>query len=92
MLVPDIFKLGRVSIMLQIWHLDFMLFFLLVKVGVVEILVLTSICLRLGAESCAVEQVLGGQHVAVAFPFFHISLVSGDNGQMACLLERQAVC
>ena len=27
MLVPGIFKLGRVSIMLQIWHLDFMHFF-----------------------------------------------------------------
>ena len=48
MLVPGIFKLGRVSIMLQIWHLDFMHFLLPVKVGVVEILVLTSICLRLG--------------------------------------------
>ena len=46
MLVPGIFKLGRVSIMLQIWHLDFM-HFLPVIVGVVEILVLTSICLRL---------------------------------------------
>ena len=27
MSVPGIFKLGRVSIMLQIWHLDFMHFF-----------------------------------------------------------------
>ena len=27
MLVPGIFKLDRVSIMLQMWHLDFMLFF-----------------------------------------------------------------
>ena len=27
MLVPGIFKLGWVSIMLQIWHLDFMHFF-----------------------------------------------------------------
>ena len=43
MLVPGIFKLGRVSIMLQIWHLDFMHFFLPVMVGVVKILVLTSI-------------------------------------------------
>ena len=48
MLVSGIFKLGRVSIMLQIWHLDFMHLLLPVKVGVVEILVLTSICLRLG--------------------------------------------
>ena len=48
MLVPGIFKLGRVSNMLQIWHLDFMHFFLPVMVGVVEILVLTSICLSLG--------------------------------------------
>ena len=48
MSVPGIFKLGRVSIMLQIWHLDLMHFLLPVKVGVVEILVLTSICLRLG--------------------------------------------
>ena len=48
MLVPGIFKLGRVSIMLQIWHLDFMHFVLPAMVGVVEILVLTSICIRLG--------------------------------------------
>ena len=27
MLVPGTFKLGRVSIMTQIWHLDLMLFF-----------------------------------------------------------------
>ena len=47
MLVPGIFKLGLVSVMLQIWHLDFMQLLLPVKVGVVEILVLTSICLRL---------------------------------------------
>ena len=45
MLVPGIFKLGRVSIMLQIWHLDFIHFLLPVMVGVVEILVLMSICL-----------------------------------------------
>ena len=45
---PGIYKLGRVSIMLQIWYLDFMHFLVPVKVGVVEILVLTSICLRLG--------------------------------------------
>ena len=48
MLVAGMFKLGRVSIMLQILHLDFMHFLLPVMVGVVEILVLTSICLRLG--------------------------------------------
>ena len=48
MLVPGIFKLVRVSIMLQIWHPDFMHFVLPVRVGVVEIIVLTSICLRLG--------------------------------------------
>ena len=58
MLVPGIFKLGRVSIMLQIWHLDFMLFFLPVMVGVVEILVLTSICLRLGGYLYAQSVVL----------------------------------
>ena len=40
---PGIYKLGRVSIMLQIWHLDFMYFLLPVKVGVVEIFVLMSI-------------------------------------------------
>ena len=48
MSVPGIFKLDRVSNTLQIWHLDFMHFLLPVKVSVVEILVLTSICLRLG--------------------------------------------
>ena len=51
MLAPGIFKLGRVSIMLQIWHLDFMHFLLPVMVGVVEILALTSICLRLGGPN-----------------------------------------
>ena len=40
MSVPGIFKLDRVSIMLQIWHMDFM-HFLTVRIGVVEILVLT---------------------------------------------------
>ena len=48
MLVPGIFKLGRMSIMLQIWHLYFMHFLLPEKVGVVEIFVLTSICSTLG--------------------------------------------
>ena len=47
MSVSGIFKLGRVYITLQIWHLDFMLF-LPEYVGIVEILVLTSICLILG--------------------------------------------
>ena len=54
MLVPGIFKLGRVSIMFQIWHLNFMHFLLPLKVGVVEILVLISICIRLG--SCLYAQ------------------------------------
>ena len=48
MSVPGIFKLGRVSIMLQILHLAFMHFLLPVKLGVVEILGLTSMCLMLG--------------------------------------------
>ena len=86
MLVPGVLRLGRVSTMLQIWHLEFMLFFYtgngwcsgdscldehLFKVGRL------SIC----AESCAAKQVLGGRHVAVAFPFFHISFV----GRIVCL-------
>ena len=58
MLVPGIFKIGRVSIMLQIWNLDFMHFLLPVMVGVVEILVLTSICLRLGGCPYAQRVVL----------------------------------
>ena len=58
MLFPDIFKLGRVSTMLQIWHLDFMHFLLPVMVGVVEILVLTSICIRLGDYPYAQRVVL----------------------------------
>ena len=60
-----------------------------------EILVLTSICLRLGgclhAQSSVAEQVFGGRHVAVALPFFHNSFVSGDNGRIVCSYERQAV-
>ena len=102
--ILGIFKLGPVSIMLQIWHLKFLHFLFPVKVGGVEILVLRSICLMLGgclyAQSCAAEQVFGGclhaqsfaaeqvfggQHVPVAFPFFHNSFVSGDNGRMVCL-------
>ena len=31
MLVPGIFKLGRVLIMLQIWHINFMLFIVIGK-------------------------------------------------------------
>ena len=44
MSVPGIFKQGRVSTMLQIWHLAFMNFVFPVMVGVVEFHVLTSIC------------------------------------------------
>ena len=58
MLVPGIFKLGWVSIMLQIWHLDFMHFLFQVTVGVVEILVLMSICLWLGSCLYALRVVL----------------------------------
>ena len=47
--------------------------------------------LSMRAERCAAEQVLGGRHVAVAFPLFHNSFVSGDNGRMVCLFERQTV-
>ena len=47
--VSCLFKLGRVPSILQICHLPFMHFFLPVKVGAVEILVLTSICIRLGS-------------------------------------------
>ena len=92
MLDPGIFKIGRVSNMMQILHLDFMHFFTgkgwcsgdscldeqLSKVGRL------SIC----AESSAAEQVFGGRHIAVAFPFFHNSFVSG---RMVCLYESQAV-
>ena len=46
MLVPGIIKLGWMSTMLKIWHQAFMHFFLLLNVGVVEILVLMSVCLR----------------------------------------------
>ena len=81
--------------MLQIWHLDFILFFAvkgwcsgdscldehLFKVG----------CLSTCAESCAAEQVFVGRHVAVAFPCFHDGIVSGDNGRIVCLFERQTV-
>ena len=53
MSVPGIFKLRRVSIMLQIWHLAFNHFLLLVNACVVKILVLTSICIWLGGiELC----------------------------------------
>ena len=46
-----------------------------------------SIC----AESCAAEQVFGDLHIAVAFPFFHDSFVSGDNGRIVWLCVRLTV-
>ena len=87
--VSGIFILGRVSIMLQFWHLTLMLFFAgkglcsgdscldehLFKVG--------RLCIC--TESCAAEQVFVGRHVAVAFVFFLYSSVGGDNGRMVCL-------
>ena len=85
MLVPGIFKLGLLSIRLQIWHLDFMHFLSPVKVGVVEIFCLSEHLLSICAERSAVEQVFGGRHVAVAFPFCHNGFVSGDNFRMVCL-------
>ena len=42
-------------------------------------------------QSCAAEQVFGSRNVAVAFPFFHSSFASGDNGRMVYLCERQTV-
>ena len=58
MLVPGIFKLGRVSIMFQIWLLDFMHLLLSVMSGVVVILVLTSICFMLGGRQYEQKVVL----------------------------------
>ena len=73
-------------------------FLLPVNVGIVEILVLTSSCIRLGGclyclciYSCAAEQVFGGRHFAAAYQFFHKSFVCGDNGRMVCLYLRQTV-
>ena len=65
MSVPGIFKLGQVSTMLQMWHLDFMHILLPVKIGVVEILALTSICLRLGGCLYAQRVVLLNKCLAV---------------------------
>ena len=90
--IPGIFKLGRVSTTLKFGIRLTCIFFTskgwcsgdscldkhLSKAGRL------SIC----AESCAAEQALGGRYVAVAFPFFHNSFVSGDNGRMVCLYER----
>ena len=86
---PDrgIFELGRMSTMFQFWHLVVLHF-----EGVVEIFVLTTICLRLGdCQCCADAHVLGGRHSAVAFPFFHDSFVIEDNGRMACMYMRHRV-
>ena len=49
MSVPGVFKLVRVSIMSQSWHLPFMHYLLPEMVGLVEVLVLTNICLRVGS-------------------------------------------
>ena len=96
MLVPGIFKLGRVSIMLQILASGFHAFFFTGKGWCIGDTCLDEHLFMVGrlsicVESCAAEQVFGGLHVAVAFPFFHYSFVSGDNGRMVCLYERQAV-
>ena len=40
------------------------------------------------AESCPAEQVFGGRHVDVAFPFFPNSFISGDSGRIVCLYKR----
>ena len=92
---PGIYKLGQVSIMLQIWRLAHMHFFLPEKIGVVECLVLTSIWSMLGdclyAQSCAVEHVFGGRHVAAALQFFHNGFVDWNNGRMVRLYEKKAV-
>ena len=74
MLVPGIVKLGRVSIKLQIWHLDFMHFFLPVMVGVVEILVLTTICLRLGGCLFAQSVVLQNKCFAVGMSYYALRI------------------
>ena len=67
-------------------------FWLPVMVCVVEILVFKRHLSKVGrlsicAERSAAEQVFGGRHVAVAFPFFHNSFVNGDNGMFACLFS-----
>ena len=79
----------------NIWHLVFVHFFTgyflfsgdscldehLLNVG------LLSMC----AEICAADHVFSGLHVSVAFPFFDKSFVSGENGRMVCLYERQTI-
>ena len=97
MLVPGIFKQGRMSIMLQIWHLDFMHFLLPVMVGVVEILVLTSICLRLGGFLYAQSVVLLNKCLAAGmlllrFHSFITALLMGTMvGWYVCTRGRQFV-
>ena len=97
MSIPGSFKLGRVSIMLKIWHLDFMPFFLPVKVGVVEILVLTSICLRLGGCLYAQRVVLLNKCLAVGMLLlrFHSFITALLEGTMVrwyvCTRGRQFV-
>ena len=77
MLVHGIFKLGRLSIMLQIWHLYFMHFLLPVKIGVVEILVITSICLWLGGCLYAQRVVPLNKCVAAGMLLFFFFTFSG---------------
>ena len=96
MLVPGIFKLGRVSIMLQIMASGFHAILATAKGwcsgdSCLDVHLLNIGRMSIRPESCAAEQVFGGRHVAVAFPFFHNSFVSGDNGRMVCLYERQTV-
>ena len=84
---------SRVSTMLQIRHLDFMLFLTrnlccsgdscpvdnLLNVGRIIVF----------AGRCAAEEVLGGRHISVAPPIFQNSFVCLDNGRVVCLYERQ---
>ena len=88
-------RLGRVSVMLQVWHLAFMHFFLPVKVGVVKILVLTSICQRLGSCLYAYRVVrlskcLATDMLLKRFHSFITALLVGTMvGWYVCTRDRQ---
>ena len=66
MSAPGIFKLGRVSIMLQIWHLASINYLLTIWVSEVELLVLMSICIWLGGCQYAHRVALMNKCLAAA--------------------------
>ena len=95
MSVPGIFKQDRVSTMSKNLHLAFKNFVLLVMVGVVEIFVLKSVCLRFGDCLYVQRVVLRNKCLAAGMlllrfhSFIPALLVGTMVGWYVCKRDRQ---